>query len=343
MSNKKKFDKKAAETLFTLAKEFNEIKPWKWLGDTDVFGIKFHDMEDIIFCSVLGMGDEVYGMAIYTGFKGIESYFKLLDFDSEIEEEAIYIQDALTINFDDRKDITEEDYSLIKFSGVNFRGKKEWPNFKRYEPGFVPWNLTDDELLLMIRILEATKQSALYYKENPDKAELMQEGKCCVMDFKADGSFEERIIEYNKLGEQTDLTIEVPIIYNELEVKRLKKACKKINSTWEIDSFYNFIPVDDEEVPFFPVILLMVDKNNGTIIGNNMSHPYAVIEESQKYVLETISNMKVIPTKVVISNYNLFMYLEDLFNKLGVRMELVESLEIIPDIKEEMFESMKGL
>lgn len=331
------FMNKDAVMLFELAKEFNNIKPWQWLGDTDVFGIKFHDMEDIIFCSVLGCGEQVYGMAIYTGLEGIDSYFKLLDGRYDLKEEVIHIQNAITINFDDRKDITNEDYSLIKMSGINFRGKKQWPIFRRYEPGYVPWNLSDEELFLMTRVLEVAKHSVLYYKENPNKAALMEEGKCCVWDIKKDSSYEERIIEYNKLEEESRLTIKIPITYNELDMKRLSKRCNHTKDTWEIDSFFHVNPVDDEDIPFFPAILLIVDKNDELIIGNHVTHPYYIAEEFQQYILEYITKKCVIPHKVILSNPHLFVYLEGLLDGLGVQVELTRGLELIPMIKKDFF------
>ena len=84
-----KFTNEQAKELLEAAKEFNNAKPWKWLGDTDVFGIKFYDIDEIIFCSVLGMGDEVYGMATYKGLQGIESYFKILEGMFDYDDEAL--------------------------------------------------------------------------------------------------------------------------------------------------------------------------------------------------------------------------------------------------------------
>lgn len=335
-----KFTNEQAKELLEAAKEFNNAKPWKWLGDTDVFGIKFYDIDEIIFCSVLGMGDEVYGMATYKGLQGIESYFKILEGMFDYDDEALYIQNAITIYFDDRKDISDEDYALIKSSGVTFRGRKAWPSFRKFEPGFLPWYLKDEELVLFTRMLNIASEFAVYLKDNLDKAALMQEGKCFVRDIKEDGSYEDVIIEYNKLQEESNIDIEVPIIYNELEVKRIKKNCKRIDVIWEIDYFYHFMPVQEEDAPFFPAIMFIVDKNEGTIIGENMTHPHDVAESFQQYLLNMIKEFKNIPVKVQVSNIYLLMYIEDLFNNLGVKVELVERLEIMPVIKGEFFNAI---
>ncbi|SHH95316.1 DUF7309 domain-containing protein [Clostridium grantii] len=329
------------EELFQKAKEFNEVKPWQWLGGTDVFGIKLHDMDEIVFCSVMGMGEELYGMAIYKGIRGIESYFKMLDRDYDLDEEAIHIQQAITIDFVDRNEVTSQDYELIKDSGIKFRGKKQWPILREYEPGFIPWFAEEENLILMGRILDKAKDYVLYLKDNMDKAALMQEGKCHVREFYEDNSFKEKVVDYIKLNEEYDSLIEIPIVYDDLSIRRIKKQCKKTNVVLEIDAFYDLMPVEEEDqVPYFHGILMIVDVDEEYIIGNHITHPYNMAEEFQRYLLEFFNEKNELPRKVLISNFNLLTWVEDMFDKLGVQVEFVDHLSLIPEIKKEVLDEM---
>jgi hypothetical protein len=325
------------EGLFQKAKEFNQLQPWNWLGGTDVFGIKLYDMDEIVFCSVMGMGEELYGMAIYKGIIGIESYFKMLDKDYDLDEEAIHIQRAITIDFVDRDEVTIQDYELIKDSGVKFRGKKQWPILREYEPGYIPWFIENENLILVAKILNKAKDYVLYLKDNMDKATLMQEGKCHVREFYDENNFKEKIIDYVKLNEEYNSVIDIPIIYDDLSLRRVKKQCKKNNVVWEIDAFYDLLPIEEEEqVPYFPAILMVVDMDEEDILGNHITHPFNMPEEFQQYLLGFISKTNQLPRKVVISNFNLLMWVEDMFKNLGVQVEFVEKLSLIPEIKREM-------
>lgn len=108
--------------FFTSINEFSVVKPWEWLGVTDVFAIKFEDYDDTYFCCVLGGGEEDYGISIYRGLRGIDSYLRALEGIFDMPEEALHM-DAIAIYLYDREELDEEDYDIIKLFGVTFRGK----------------------------------------------------------------------------------------------------------------------------------------------------------------------------------------------------------------------------
>ena len=328
--------------LYNAIKNFSAAKPWKWLGDTDVFAIKYQDddIDDTYFCCILGSGGQVYGISIYRGLRGLDSYFKTLHGDFDTPEEAIHAMDTISIYLKDREDIAEDDYHAIQLSGVTFRGKKQWPSIKVFEPGFLPGSIGEIELWDLIDVMEVATEYVLYLKDNMDKASLFKEGKYLLREYDANGNFKEYIKKYDDYYSENNQALDIPILYSELEIKRIAKNCTKTHDVWEIDSFYFISPVEDDGEVFFPAIFMAIDLDSGDIVGQHITHP-DFIEEFQLSFLEAVTKLDVIPKTVVMKhNPNLFP-LYDIFDELDIEVEVVDFLEVIPQIKRDMFDHVE--
>lgn len=337
MKWEKMISKKQANYLFERAKEFNKIKPWQWLSDVDVFGIKFYDMDEIIFCSVLGNAGELNGMLMYQGVEGFKSFMDVFEHSYDFEEELIHIQKAIIMTFENRRSISNDDYTLIKKSDINFRGNRQWPTFRKYEPGFVPWFVSEQNLKDLPRILKEAYDCCLYFRENMDIVNMMNLGKCCVKNIYKDNNYEYSIINFDDILDSNKKYKPNSMIHNKLEIKRLKKQCKETEMIWEIDSFFHIYPIDDNEIPFFPAMLFIVETITEKIIGHHLTHPNKMNFEFQDYLVEMIKKNKILPKKIVLSNRSLWMKITDLMNSLGVKVQFVHKLKRIPKIKDDLF------
>lgn len=211
--------KKDLQKFYTSIKEFSAIKPWEWLGDTDIFAIKFENDDDTYFCCVLGGGEQIYGMSIYRGLKGIDSYLKTLEGDFDTPEEALHIMDTISIYLKDRKDLTKEDFNMIQLSGVTIRGKKQWPVIRVFEPGFPPRLMDEFDLSKIVRVTEVITDYTLYLKENMDKASLLKEGKYILREYDETGSYKEYIKKYDDFFSTHSEAYEMPILYHDYTTK----------------------------------------------------------------------------------------------------------------------------
>ena len=63
--------------LFAAAGGFREIEPWRWMSDSDVFGVQNPADKQIGYCCVLGELGEVFGLVVYLGSEGLEQYRKI--------------------------------------------------------------------------------------------------------------------------------------------------------------------------------------------------------------------------------------------------------------------------
>ena len=61
------------QQLLESAKEFHKQKPWTYLSDDQIFAISYPETDELLYCSVMGAGEEVFGLAVYIGREGFRA------------------------------------------------------------------------------------------------------------------------------------------------------------------------------------------------------------------------------------------------------------------------------
>jgi hypothetical protein len=56
---------------------------------------------------------------------------------------------------------------VIKELGLKFRGRQEWPMFRSYRPGYLPWYLEAPEARTLTYALEQAVEVVLRFEEDP--------------------------------------------------------------------------------------------------------------------------------------------------------------------------------
>jgi len=338
-----KVEKKANDLNFLMKniKNFTEKTPWEFLGDTDIFGIKFTDEEDIYFCCILGNAGIEYGINIYKGVEGLTSYFDLVSENYDLEKEAFISLDCTVILLENRKDIDREDYNLIDYSGVKFRGKKKWPTIRIYEPGLLPMFLTvdnEEKIEYISKLMKVIPQVTDYLKNNKNKASLMNEGKSLIKVFDDDKEIDEYALDYESYIDKK-LVKRIIKNYNDIDIKRVLKKCKKTNDVWEFDISYLIYSVTEEEGGdiFYPLNMIIADTKTEMVIGNHMEHPDNP-ENFQRFFLNLLIEYGSIPKSIIFRPSLNIAFMVDLFNKLKIKVREVKKLSVIPEIKKELFE-----
>jgi hypothetical protein len=127
---------KSAElsNLFLAAKQIYDLEPWKSLYETDIFGVKMPGSGLTWFISVMGIHGEFTAIAAYKGYYGLFRFNELQEREGSLPDTSLFTIPHLLISFTDREDLDKEDLEAIKKSGVNFRGRGQWPKIEEIIP-----------------------------------------------------------------------------------------------------------------------------------------------------------------------------------------------------------------
>src|SRR5699024_2072473 len=248
--------------VLSKAKEFQKLTPWEAMFDEHSFAVVDPVTEERIYCSVLGGGGEVFGLAVYIGDEGYASLMDSLS-DKVPDFDFILKQRSLLMSFEDREDLEKADYKLIKSYDIPFRGRKSWPLFRSYKPGYYPWLMDDDEARLMLLGIERSigvYQEIVKGLEIPDmlldKAMLVKVPREENGELVFDNQFAGLEEEENEVEES-----DVPLTVSELELKRIEKF-KTMPTAIEFSMDYVDMPVQEhpDERPVFALLVLAVER-----------------------------------------------------------------------------------
>ncbi|WP_138753663.1 DUF7309 domain-containing protein [Paenibacillus sinopodophylli] len=326
------------ERLYEAAIAFKAAEPWSILENDDLFAVKDPNSELTGYCCVMGAGGEVYGMALYLGRSGLDTLLAM--FNDEIDEDPLFVQHCLMLSFDDREDLHPKEKDIIKKLGLKFRGRGAWPSFKLHEPGYYPWLLEQaHDVSFLTEALEQAIQVAATVREDPhflhsqNDLLLHRVGKP-----QSDGVLAWQN-EWQLPAEENEKQVgQSPYVPNELLLAKLKKTIKSSNSVWEIDLFFVPAPVMEQERPYFPMALAVMDQDSQQIIAMHMfEQTEAPIVVPQKFI-ELLQMVKQLPDKLVAPKAAAFQHLSPVIDFFSMSCFIQNGPLMLDDFKQSLFE-----
>lgn len=319
--------------LLDLTDEFKKIQLWNWLDDDQLIAIQNPDTEEWYICSVLGSGGMEFGLAAFRGISSI-AFFNRLVSDPTFKQRDYMIQDSLTVNFSNRKDLSNKDYKLLKKFGRSYRGKNQWPVFRSIWPGFYPWYLEEEEVQELTYILKQMVNLSKHIEE-------IQE---FINHYKGDGKvfvwvYDEQTDTWDNghiiISEEKN-TDPVPITIPELVFSKLKRTLKRSNEVVELDCDYVLTPIQnmDDERPYYPMLMLTAEEKFGQIVYYEMFMD-DTLEAVQFYFLDFLEQFNCIPKKILVKEMLAFQ-IEPIAEKFDINLKVVKSLPNVERARDEM-------
>ncbi|MBU4535484.1 MAG: hypothetical protein KKF16_06640 [Euryarchaeota archaeon] len=327
--------RKEWKDLYQKAAEFRKFKPWEWMWDDEMFAVRNPETGEVAYCTVMGRMGEFFGMAAYLGREGLETFLQIQsDEILPYGEESLYLQRLLLVSFEDREDIEDEDYQIIRKLGLRFRGKNGWPQFRSLRPHYMPWYLEKDEAQFLTLVLEQTALICKALKKDPENI-THPDGKIFIripektaegLEWKdgwIDPEDDEEIGSFIP-GEEVD-----PLIASLPDMKELLKLKKE--GVWEVDFYYYPEPVQEEpdERPYFPATITWADHESGEMIEVELAEP----SQWKSFFMETFHNAvektQHLPGIIQYEDEELLPLLESLTSSLNIKLEEVFELEVL--------------
>jgi len=261
--------------IYNLADELRKLSPWQYMSEDDIFGIKIPESDRIYFISIMGTLGEVYALTAYEGSVALGQFWEIQNDPYGGRPESVLTIPNIMLSFENSTDMNKTELKRIKELGFKFTGSKSWPELKHTVPGFLPVfpenpYLNDMEIILeqslnVIKRIKNKKDIITPDYKNPDVylireladsekwkdvyETIIPEDKSIFVGY--DSSLLEELIHMpqHKKTLQTDLLI----IPNAIKEKGGK--------------------------PYFPFLILVVDKKSGIIEGFQMLTPVPNIDK----------------------------------------------------------------
>jgi hypothetical protein len=322
--------------IYDAAIEFQKIRSWEWMADDEIFGVQNPQTGEIGYCCVMGSLGEFFGLAIYLGTSGLNTYLKMQSGEIGADDPDLgYVQNCLVASYDDRGYLTKEDLKIIKQLGLKFRGRNAWPLFRNYKPGYYPWYLNRDEVLYLTQVLKQAKDVCLRFKE--DKKLLRLSNKNLYLVRMPEVS-ETGLIWRDKWLAPVPLAKDKPfeVVVDEFRIQRIKKSAKSTNLVWEVDLFFAPTPIEEKGRPYFPYTMFILDHNSGVILGLDLMHIKEYEKGVQEKFLSFIEKTLTIPSKILVRREEAFKLLEPFGTRLNFKLNMVKKLPCVDKAREGM-------
>ena len=323
------------KTLYEAGTHIKERKPWEKFWDMDLIGIRYGTEEETVFFSILGRGGDCYGISVYEGYEGLNSFLMLtmhesMNLDSEY---AMFNQRNLTCYWGNRDELSDKQRKIIKELGYTYRGKNQWLYFLSFEPGYYPYNMDEKEVLRMSEYLQDLEMALRYYDEIDMQVDF-EAGNMFLFSFGKDKktwNFGEEPLPF------TAFRFGNLLITDEDLLSDLGKA-PKCNAVLEADVSVLGAAVTDKKYdrPANPALSLLGDANTGVVIKFEMVGP----EDDAVVVLAEILTDFILqfgaPKEIKVSNVVVEAGLEQICSACGAKLRRVKRLKGLEEFKYSM-------
>lgn len=343
-----------AEKLFDIALQYKKTKLWKRLSDTALFAFRLSNGE-IGYCSVMGDLGEHIALALYFGRDGLDSYrriYKAQDSLSELQmHEIMFSQDCVQCSFENKEELSpleiEEAQRYAKAHGIVYRGRKAFPQFKRYRPARYPWFLrdeTDEQFLYeaLSAALEVAERLGTTGKSKLGFSDGAPYRRKVPFLEKYGGGYRWGKIELPDEQKKIDPS---PTVEDELLLAKLKGRKKK-GMIWACEAVMLPSPVSDEaagedgmvkdpeNAPIFPFMLLTADFKSGMVVPGE---PVADYEKGAKELVTDLSRSMAdlgVPSEIRVKDGRTETLLSKFVEQAGTKVVRYDDLPLFDEIEE---------
>ena len=330
--------------LFAAASAFRELRPWAWMTDGQVFGVKEPTKGEIAWCAMLGMRGEVFGLAAYLGTAGLSIHRGIqADKFGPDDDEIRFGFPCLIASFEDRQGLEVSDLALIRSLGLTFRGRKSWPQFRSHRRGWYPWRLERSEVGFLTDVLRQALVVCSRLRSEPDYLKPYAQQLLVRVNAK-DGDWVDQWMEPSPLP---SVASQEPTV-DKHEVVRLKASVSRQEGIWEADLFYVPTPTREkrDERPYYPVAMVWADQRSGMVLAMELlpqaDDPDLKAQALTARLLALVTELDRIPRALKVLRPALATALSGVAEILGCELLVSRHLQAMEELKESLFRRFAG-
>lgn len=307
--------------LYEAAVSFRDKKFWSFMDDTMIFGVENPVTGETNYCVVLGHGGEVFSFQVYLGEEGLWSYLNLKECG---DRSCFFALKLVEVSFEDREALFPEDLAQIKKLGLSFRGRKQWPMFRSYLPGYFPWFLSEEEGKLLLTCLQQALEVCPLFEKGPEGEGVL------VRKFVGDQWVTEWVEPPEVEGPYLP-----PLSYSEVEVHRAGKL-NPSQAVWEADVRIVGQAIQEKKGgrPIYPYTCVVLDKGSGMIINFEILSPGNHLSDFASFIMETMVRAGYRPEKIQVPSFAALVALDELGEMLSFQVARGKVRELDKAFKE---------
>lgn len=327
---------KIEKELLAAADDFVASKCWETMRDIDVFGVDDPATGQVVLCTVVGNLGEAFGLAVH---RDLDAFYELIGNGARGQRPDMSQWfrkfNGLLMFLVPKAELGPDDLKMTERAAYKPSVRGKWPQFRSCLPKFVPWTLDRGEAVLMSLCLQQAVEMASRVARQPDllggdpfRAILVR----VCRDQDGHREWHDALMP-PPLFEPAPPP-ETPAM-DQLKLRRLRSGISRIGGRWEIDCYVSEMPVQERgERPYFPYCVLIVDAGSGMILGNEIvGHDF--VPGMVDFVLETATQLSVLPEEIVVRQDDVQTVLEPLAKGLGCRIGKAKRLPALdPALRE---------
>ncbi len=328
--------------LFGLAGKTLEIAPWNLMSEADVFGVKNPETGELGFVSIMGREGMHFAISLYLGPKALYDFWDFHDAPDYGFPEQIMEIPQLQVSFENRDILDKTDYAPIRQLDLKFRGKKAWPRFRSFRPGYLPWYLSGNEARFLIYALEQVIDVARRFEEDEYLLDLDGDMYLIRVPVKKGNSiiWEDKILEIQPPDPEP-----IPIMIDKRDLEALRKV-KHTNMIFEIDFFIFPAKIGKKnQRPSLPYMLMVVDSKSSMVVGHETFLADPSLEDMWGKVpgvlVHQFAKTGILPLEIRVRSALLYALLQPIAEELKLQLRHFDILPGLDEAKETLFHFMR--
>jgi hypothetical protein len=325
---------------------FRDSKPWEWIDESHLFGIKRKDSEEIDWIITMGSLGEHFAFGVYLGNEGLKSLLQINDapnHDLGIADtrELQLSQTMLQVFFGNKKEAEKVDLKLYKENNLIFLKHPNQYFFGRnHQPFYMPQILDEPEMKMVADYIEIA--SDVY--EKIDRVELsVRDSMGNILVIEQDNHDPMNYItSYARKPTLSDLKVFKELPPNTFLTARLLKELKHKKEDLHFTALPLTASIEDRGRPYLPILLLTVDRKTQLALNFEVMHPSDMESKMQIHLCDMFLKIGYLPSSITTNNERVKHLISPFLQVLDIELEYDSCDEILDEISHSFMQMMGG-
>lgn len=322
--------------LLRLAMVVDEMAPWRWLSDAQVFAIHPSALAEPVFCSIMGHDDGIRGLALYPGKLGWQTYIRIGQSTGDEDPlEALCLDRCALLQLVPIAEASQDDVALLRTVGADAGAVV--PSFNCYNPGYAPQAPDAAEMAWLLPVM---REVVNFLGDLPGSGEVIPEAGLNDLG---------RILARKQVGEAWVMDWILPAASQNFspdtvtlseEEGRMLEGLPMVPEVWLYEDLH--LPEPQEEDSgraFFPRAVILLGLEDQQFRGASILRPQDFPQSLGQVLVRQMLQVGAVPANLVVSRPANLILLRPFCQALGIGIHLETEMDIRASLREALMES----